>query len=198
MHCLPLSLPVFALILSPICARADSLVLGLDRLSAYQTLGANTTLSQDVQVSANTTIDGIAFFMSDPSGAPVTYSITDLTTGSTLFTKTFDDTTPDPTLTRIAIPEGSRDWVELYLPPLKLDAGSNVYAFSIRGDGALNIGGDPKSSTGQGLEGAGTPEAGLRVWGSSAVAPEPSPLIMLGTGFLALAGVVGRPQRRPR
>ena len=196
-HCLPLSLSLFALILSPICAHADSLVLGLDQSSAYETLGANTTLSQDVQVSANTTLDGIAFFMSDPSGAPVTYSITDLTTSSTLFSRTFDDTSPDPTLTSIAIPEGSRDWVELYLPPLTLDAGSD-YAFSISGDGTLNIGGDPTSSTGQGLEAVGTPEVSLRVWGSSAVAPEPSPLIMLGTGFLALIGVVGNPQRRAR
>ena len=190
-HCLFLSLFVVACMSFSIFARADSLVLGLDETSRV-TLGANTVLSQDVQASANTTLDGFAFFMSDPSGAPVTYSISDLTTGSTLFSETFDDTTLDPTLTSIAIPGVSkRDWVELYLPsPLTLDAGSDVYAFSISGDGALDVGENPTTSTEDGLAGVGSPEAGLRVWGLPAVAPEPTPLILLGSGMLALFGVM--------
>ena len=67
-HCLFLSLFVVACMSFSIFARADSLVLGLDETSRV-TLGANTVLSQDVQASANTTLDGFAFFMSDPSGA---------------------------------------------------------------------------------------------------------------------------------
>ena len=190
-HCLFLSLFVVACMSFSIFARADSLVLGLDNTSRV-TLGANTALSQDVQASANTTIDGFAFFMSDPSGAPVTYSISDLTTGSTLFSETFDDTTLDPTLTSVAIPAVSqRAWVELYLSsPLTLDAGSDVYAFSISGDGALDVGENPTTSTEDGLAGVGSPEAGLRVWGLPAVAPEPTPLILLGSGMLALFGVM--------
>ena len=190
-HCLFLSLFVVACMSFSIFARADSLVLGLDETSRV-TLGANTVLSQDVQASANTTIDGFAFFMSDPSGAPVTYSISDLTTGSTLFSETFDDTTLDPTLTSVAIPAVSqRAWVELYLSsPLTLDAGSDVYAFSISGVGALDVGENPTTSTEDGLAGVGSPEAGLRVWGLPAVAPEPTPLILLGSGMLALFGVM--------
>jgi hypothetical protein len=190
-HCLFLSLFVIACMSFSIFARADTLVLGLDETSRG-TLGANTALSQDVQASANTTIDGFAFFMSDPSGAPVTYSISDLTTGSTLFSETFDDTTLDPTLTSVAIPAVSqRAWVELYLSsPLTLDAGSDVYAFSISGVGALDVGEDPTTSTEDGLAGVGSPEAGLRVWGLPAVAPEPTPLILLGSGMLALFGVM--------
>jgi hypothetical protein len=189
-HCLFLSLFVIACMSFSIFARADTLVLGLDETSRG-TLGANTALSQDVQASANTTIDGFAFFMSDPSGAPVTYSISDLTTGSTLFSETFDDTTLDPTLTSVAIPVSQRAWVELYLPsPLTLDAGSDVYAFSISGDGALDVGENPTTSTEDGLAGVGSPEAGLRVWGLPAVAPEPTPLILLGSGMLALFGVM--------
>jgi len=190
-HCLFLSLVVIACMSFSIFARADTLVLGLDETSRG-TLGANTALSQDVQASANTTIDGFAFFMSDPSGAPVTYSISDLTTGSTLFSETFDDTTLDPTLTSVAIPAVSqRAWVELYLSsPLTLDAGSDVYAFSISGVGALDVGEDPTTSTEDGLAGVGSPEAGLRVWGLPAVAPEPTPLILLGSGMLALFGVM--------
>jgi hypothetical protein len=189
-HCLFLSLFVVACMSFSIFARADSLVLGLDETSRV-TLGANTVLSQDVQASANTTLDGFAFFMSDPSGAPVTYSISDLTRGSTLFSEIFDDTTLDPTLTSVAIPVSQRAWVELYLPsPLTLDAGSDVYAFSISGDGALDVGEDPTTSTEDGLAGVGSPEAGLRVWGLPAVAPEPTPLILLGSGMLALFGVM--------
>ena len=189
-HCLFLSLFVIACMSFSIFARADSLVLGLDETS-HVVLDANTVLSQDVQASANTTLDGFAFFMSDPSGAPVTYSISDLTRGSTLFSEIFDDTTLDPTLTSVAIPVSQRAWVELYLPsPLTLDAGSDVYAFSISGDGALDVGENPTTSTEDGLAALGSPEAGLRVWGLPAVAPEPTPLILLGSGMLALFGAM--------
>ena len=98
--------------LLPLCARADSLLLGLSQTSTVDTLLANTTLSQDVQASTDSTLDGMAFYLSDPSGAPITYSISDLTTSSTLFSETFDDTTLDPLLTSIAIPEGSKAWLE--------------------------------------------------------------------------------------
>jgi hypothetical protein len=39
-------------------------------------------------------------------------------------------------------------------------------------------------------------DAGLRVWDPPELTPEPSPLIMLGTGFLALAGAMGNPRKR--
>ena len=199
-HCLPLFLSIVLVgpILLPLCAHADSMVLGLDE-TTFATLPANTTLSQDVQVSAPTTIDGFAFFLSDPSGAPVTYSITDLTTGTTLFTETLDDTTLNPALTNIAIPTGSRAWLEAYMPPTTLPAGGDTYQFSLSGAGALDVGVDPASSTGTGMEAVNGSEAGLRVWDPpAALTPEPSPLIMLGTGFLALVGAVGHPRKRTR
>ena len=190
-HCLHLSLSIGALMLLPLCAHADSLVLGLNQTSAVYTLNANATLSQDVQASANITLDGMAFFVSDPSGTPITYSISDLTTDSTLFSQTFD-TTLDPSLTSIAIPEGSKGWLELYLPPTMLVAGGDTYQFSLSGAGALKVGVDPTSSLENGLEPTGGSVLGLRLWGSSAVTPEPDALALLGTGavFLAFAGAM--------
>jgi len=194
-HCLHLSLSIGALILLPLCARADSLLLGLSQTSTVDTLLANTTLSQDVQASTDSTLDGMAFYLSDPSGAPITYSISDLTTSSTLFSETFDDTTLDPLLTSIAIPEGSKAWLELYLPPTLLPAGSDTYQFSVSGAGSLKVGIDPTSNLEDGLEPVGGSTLGLRLWGSSAATPEPDALVLLGAGaaFLSLAAIKRKP-----
>ena len=118
-------------------------------------------------------IDGMAFYLSDPSGAPITYSITDLTTDSTLFSETFDDTTLNPSLTNIAIPEGKKDWLEAYLPPIMLAPGNDIYQFSLSGAGALKVGIDPTSTFDNGLEPEGGAVLGLRVY---AITPEPESL----------------------
>jgi hypothetical protein len=135
-------------------------------------------------VNWNTTLDGMGFFLSDPSGAAITYSITDLTTDSTLFTETFDDTTLNPSLTSIAIPEGTKQWLELYLPPTLLSGGTDIYQFSLSGAGAMNVGIDPTSTSENGIQPSGSAVLGLRVW---AVTPEPDALVLLGTGTCLLA-----------
>ncbi len=193
-HYLNLSVFAAALLVLPPCARADTLLLALNQTSAVATLRANATLSQDIQAISNSTLDGMAFFLSDPTGAPITYSISDLTTSSTLFSETFDDTTLDPILTSIAIPEGAKAWLELYLPPTMLAANGDTYQFSVSGAGSLKVGINPTSALEDGLQPVGGSNVGLRVWGDSAVAPEPDALLLLATGatFLAFAGVKRR------
>jgi len=180
-----------ALLALPPCARADTLLLALNQTSVVDTLSANASLSQDVQATSNSTLDGMAFFLSDPSGAPITYSISDLTTSSSLFSETFDDTTLDPLLTTIAIPEGAKAWLELYLPPTTLLANGDTYQFSLSGAGSLKVGIDPTSTQDVSLQPVGGSTLGLRVLGDSAVAPELDSLLLLGTGaaFLVFAGV---------
>jgi hypothetical protein len=182
-------------------AKADVLVLGLDETIQIDSLGAGSTLTQDVQVSSTTTIDGLAFFLSDSTGKALTYSITDVTTGTLVLSDTFTNTAFTSTVTpgsiSESIPTGSKDWLELYTAPITLGAGSDlndIYAFSVSGVGALKVGIDPTSFTEVGFSptGDGT-EVGLRVWDPpTAVTPEPSSLLMLGTGILSAAGVLRR------
>jgi hypothetical protein len=174
-------------------AKADALVLGLDQTQVVENVGANTTVGQDVVVNATTTIDGFAFFLGDPSGQALTYTLTDLTTSTVLFSETFDDTTLNPALTNIAIPVSGRNWLEVYMSPLTLVAGADIYEFSVSGAGGLRLGTDPTTLTELGLATSGDAEVGLRVWDPpSAVTPEPNPLVLLGTGIMAAAGLMRR------
>jgi len=196
-RCLSFSLVVLAVLSFPILAKADSIVLGLEETEGLRTAGPNVTIGQDVLVSTTTSIDGFAFYLTDPSGAALTYTITDLTTSTPVFSETFDDTTLDPTLTDIAIPETSKEaWLELYTSPITLAAG-DVYDFSVSGADGVNVGDEPTYFTEIGLAPTGNnsdhPELGLRVWDPpAAVTPEPSSLVLMGTGILVAAGAMRR------
>jgi hypothetical protein len=175
-------------------AKADQVVLGLDTTETFESVGSNQTVSQDATVSTTTTIDGFAFYLSDTSGAPLTYSLTDLTSGTVLFTETVDDTTLDPTLTNIAIPEGTKQWLEVYMTPITLNGGSDIYAFSVSSAGGMKIGINPTAFTEVGMAPSGGLNLGLRVWDPPAPAatPEPSSLVLMGTGVLTAAGAMRR------
>jgi PEP-CTERM motif len=175
-------------------AKADTLILGLNNTAGFENVAAGQTVSQNVQFSASANIDGFAFYLSDPSGAALTYAITDVTTSTTVFSETFDDTTLDATLTNIAIPESSKAWLELYMTPITINAGNDIYAFSVTGAGPLKVGINPTASTEIGVAPVGDLVLGLRVYDPppASVTPEPSSLMLMGTGVLAIAGTMRR------
>jgi hypothetical protein len=182
-----------------LCAKADSLVLKLDGPSSYVVVGAGSGIAQAVTVSESLSIDDIGFYLTKAPTGTVDYFVYDATT-STL------------TLGPDAISSPTTDWNYLSGLSVNLTAGDTYYFGLYDSTGSLQVGKNPATSTfmdGLGVPSgvssldftgdtptttAGPADLALRLYSNGYVdlAPEPSSLMLLGTGILAGAAVLRR------
>lgn len=182
-----------------LCAKADSLVLKLDGPSSNVAVGAGAGIGQAVTVSESLNIDEIGFFLTSAPTGTVDYFVYDATTSSL-------------TLGPDAITSPTTDWNYLTGLSVNLTAGNTYYFGLYDSTGSLSVGKNPATSAF--MDGLGVPpgissldftgdaptttagpgDLALRLYSNGYVdlAPEPSSLMLLGTGILAGAAILRR------
>jgi len=196
---------------SAIRAKADIIAVSLDETRDPTKFSAGLGIGQPVYATANTDIDSFGFFLDQVGGGDVNFFIYDATTSALVLA-------PEA----VVAPSGTKDWAYLDGISVTLNAG-NLYYFGVYGDATMTVGLDPTTSSfSDGLElpatgpaslnftgdtpgaaltgllnddGLSTADAGLRVYVPSP-APEPSSLVLLGTGVLAAAEAMRRRAKR--
>jgi hypothetical protein len=193
---------------STLCANAssaptDPLIFGLTESGGYATsFGGGNGIAQAVTVSESLSINDFGFYLQEIPAGTVDFFIYDLTTSTV-------------TLAPDAVSAPSRGWD--YLTGLDVElTGKSTYYFGVYdATSALWVGSDPGASffsDGLDIPGgsllspvssldftgdvptttAGAADVALRVYSTDDVAPEPSSLMLLGTGILAGAAVLRR------
>jgi hypothetical protein len=206
---LSLALVVLPVVSFPVYAKADSVVLGVTESQVPTTFGPGKGIGDAVLVDTTTTIDRFGFDLSQAGGGNVNYFIYDETTSSLLLGPQTVAVSSAPKQFEYAtgfsetLEAGDVYYFGVYgngITSINLDPTAFV------GDGLSIATSVPTSINFQGttpgtaisgtlnVDGLPTNYASLRVFSNDPVGatttPEPSSLVLMGTGILAAAGAL--------
>jgi hypothetical protein len=190
-------LAVLAILCFATSAFADQIVFDLSPANNFTSRGPGSGVGQGVSVDTTQTITDIEFYLDMPNGGNLKFMIWNADNDSLLFLNTLSNVAPIQSPTWVTSPAMSFTLQagETYYFGIIADSNTDIgYIFppinySSNGLTALTSGNSNYSGYGvPNFSGYGGAQIALRL----SEVPEPGTLVMLGTGALALAGVLRR------